>query len=150
MNDPKAKAVIELYEDYIRWSGEFLAEYGGIKIFSQLFTGGADYKQRSEHKEFFARCEDAAEEYLQALKSGEADKDDFGQLMQYVLIDCHSSCDDWAEWMLLAAEKNFLPHTEFLTAEQRNALYEPYRRLRKKNRGLPPQEECLKKLKKGR
>ncbi len=148
MKDSYAQNILDLYKNYITWSADLMDSFGGIKMFSQMFTGGTEYKNREEHKSFIAACEKAAEEYLEALRGGEAPREELLSLLKYVLLDCHGECDEWAEWMLLAAEKNFLPYVELLKTEEAEALYEPYRRLRRKNRGLPPQDEFLKKLKK--
>lgn len=139
--------IIKLYDDYINWSNELLGSFGGVQMFAQLFTGGAEYNKREEHSAFFSACGEAAGAYLAALGEGEAPREELMPLLSYVLIRCHSGGDDWAEWMLLAAEKHFLPFIELLTKEEAAELYEPYRKLRRRNKGLPPQDEMLKKLK---
>ena len=71
-------------------------------------------------------------------------------LMEYALIGCHEGVDEGTDWMLLAAERLFMPFLELLSGDEAASLYEPYRRLRRKNVGLPPQSEILKTLKKMR
>ena len=147
MADPRIMKIFELYEDYIRWSAEFLDDYGGLKMFSQLFNGGADYKLRPEHGEFLRSVEAASADYLSALRSGEADRSGLVGLMNYVQRQCYGLCDDWAAWTLLAAEKSALPLVEFLTAEEATALCREYKKQRRRNLGLQPQQDMLKALK---
>lgn len=147
MADARMMKIFELYEDYIRWSAEFLEEYGGIKMFSQLFNGGADYKQRPEHGQFLHAVECSSAEYLSALRSGEADRRDVKSLLSYVQTLCYSRCDDWATWTLLAAEKSALPFVEFLSAEEAAPLCKEYKKQRRKNLGLQPQHDMMKALK---
>lgn len=137
-----------LYSSYIDWSRELMGSYGGIKMFAQMFTGGAEYKNREEHMDFFRAAGTLAEEYMVELKSGSADRDGLMEILRYVLLDCHGVGDDWAEWMLLAVEKHFIAFVELLSREEAAALLEPYKKLRRRNKGLPPQDEILKKLKK--
>ena len=140
--------IISLYTEYISWSAELMRSFGGVKIFSQLFTGGGQYKNREEHMIFFKAVEEAAGEYYAALKNGSAAKAELPELLGFVLLSCHERVDEWGDWMLMAAEKHFVPFVDLLEKEEAASLYEPYRRLRRRNKGLPPQEEILKKLKK--
>ncbi len=140
--------IFRIYREYLEWSRELMGSYGGVKIFAQMFTGGGEYKNRPEHMEFFNSCEKAAGEYLAALKDGAVSRDGLIPLLKYTLVDCHSQCDDWGDWMLMAVEKHFLPFGELLTKEEAAELFEPYRKLRRRSKGLPPQEEMLKILKK--
>lgn len=140
--------ILRLYREYIEWSRELMGSYGGVKMFAQLFTGGAEYKNRPEHMDFFRAVEKAAGEYMDAFMEGRLERESLFELLSYVLLDCHNECDDWADWMLMAVEKSFLPFVELLSGQEAAKLYEPYRKLRRKNKGLPPQDEMLKKLKK--
>ncbi len=148
MDNTYTQTIYDLYSDYIRWSSELMGSFGGIKMFSQMFTGGGEYKNREEHRKFFADCGIAAEEYFAAMKDGRTGTEELPNVLRLVLVDCHYEGDDWADWMLLAAEKHFIPFVDMLSREEAVELYEPYRRLRRGNRGLPPQDEILKKLKK--
>ncbi|MBQ9733426.1 MAG: hypothetical protein IJV74_04245 [Clostridia bacterium] len=137
-----------LYTEYIAWSAEYYAQRSGLLLFSDMFTGGADYKKREEHGRFYERCAALAKDLAASMGAPGADRSLLVPMLRFVLIDCHENCDDWGEWMLLAAEKNFMPLVEMLSGAEAKELYEPYRKLRRKNRGLPPQDELLKKLKK--
>lgn len=139
--------IYELYEGYIGWSTTFILEHGGLNFLRRFFLGNSEYNRQKEHVEFFNACKKAAEDYLDALRRGEG-AEELRALMDYVLVDCHEGWDDSTEWMLLAAEKNFIPLVEMLDESDMAELYEPYRKLRRKNRGLPPQDEILKMLKK--
>ena len=99
---------------------------------------------------FFNAVEKAAEEYAVALAEGNIERDSLPGLLKYVLLDCHAESDDWSDWMLLAAEKHFISLVEGLTAEEAALLYEPYRKLRRRSKGLPPQDDILRLLKKAR
>ena len=140
--------IISLYSGYISWSAELMRSFGGVKIFTQLFTGGGQYKNREEHMVFFKAVEEAAGEYYDALKNGSAPKEELAELLSFVLLTCHERVDEWGDWMLMAAEKHFIPFVDLLEREEALSLYEPYRRLRRRNKGLPPQDELLKILKK--
>lgn len=148
MTNELSRSIYALYHEYIRWSSELMKSYGGVKMFTQMFTGGGEYKNREEHGAFFKNCEKAAGEYLAAVEAGTEEREELLRLLQYVLVDCHGQVDDWAEWMLLAVEKHFIPFVDLLSREEAQSLVEPYRRLRRQNKGLPPQDEILKKLKK--
>ena len=143
-----ATRIIDLYTEYISWSAELMRSFGGVKIFSQLFTGGGQYKNREEHMIFFKAVEEVAGEYYAALKNGDAPRREAMEILYYVLIGCHGSVDEWGDWMLMAAEKHFVSFVDLLEKEEAAFLYEPYRRLRRRNKGLHPQEEIMKKLKK--
>lgn len=148
MNSVYSQKIFRLYSDYISWSVELMRSFGGVKIFTQLFTGGAQYKNREEHMEFFKDVEDAAGEFFYAIKECTVERDELLDVLQYVLLVCHEGVDEWGDWMLLAAEKHFVPFADLLSREEAVKLYEPYRKLRRRNKGLPPQEDILKKLKK--
>ena len=139
--------IVSLYSEYISWSAELMRSFGGVKIFAQLFTGGGQYKNREEHMEFFKATEEAAGEYFEAQKNGSAPREELAELLNFVLITCHEKVDEWGEWMVMAAEKHFVPFVDMLDKEEASRLYGPYRRLRRRNKGLPPQDEILKKLK---
>jgi len=146
--DSYCSKIIDIYTEYLNWSKRLLRSLGGTKMFSSILTGGAEYKNREEHEEFFCDCKKAVEEYYAAIINGDTGREDLMPLLRYALLDCHSECDERAEWMLLAAEKHFLPFMELITREEAEELYEPYRKLRRSHKGLPPQDEILKKLKK--
>jgi len=139
--------IISLYRNYIQWSKDLMGSFGGVRMRAQRCTGGGEYKNRQEHMEFFSAVEAAAGEYTDAFKAERIDRESLSGLLRYTLIDCHSESDDWSDWMLMAAEKHFLPIAGLLTAAEAQELYEPYRKLRRKNKGLPPQDEMLKLLK---
>lgn len=146
MENTFTQAIYNLYSEYISWSAEFLAECGGLNIVKRMFTGNAEYNRRPEHMKFFSDCRAEAEKYLEDVRNG-AGREELMPLLRYVFISCHESCDDVTEWMLMAAEKNFIPFADELTKAEAEELYKPYRSLRRKNRGMPPQDELLKKLK---
>ena len=147
MENTYTKKIISLYSDYITWSAELMRSFGGVKIFSQLFTGGGQYKNRAEHEIFFNACGEAAAELAAAMEDGLVAKEELLELLRFVLVDCHEAVDEWGDWMLLASEKHFVPIVDSLSREEAMPLYEPYRRLRRKNKGLPPQYDILKTLK---
>ena len=103
-----ATRIIDLYTEYISWSAELMRSFGGVKIFSQLFTGGGQYKNREEHRSFFKAVDEVAGEYYAALKNGDAPRREAMEILYYVLIGCHGSVDEWGDWMLMAAEKHFV------------------------------------------
>ena len=140
--------IINIYDEYLAWSKKLLLSMGGTRAIGQMLTGGAEYKNREEHAEFYHKCEAAVGEYSAALADGSADRASLMPFLKYILIDVHADCDERAEWMLLAAERHYLPFLELLTAEEAAELFEPYRKLRRRNKGLPPQDEMMKKLKK--
>lgn len=150
MLDSYSAGIVNLYREYIRWSQELMGSFGGVRMFAQLFTGGGEYKNRPEHMTFFNAVEKAAEEYAVSLAEGNIERDSLPRLLKYVLLDCHAESDDWSDWMLLAAEKHFISLVEGLTAEEAASLYEPYRKLRRRSKGLPPQDDILRLLKKAR
>ncbi len=139
-----------IYAVYINWSAEYLAERSAGSSLSALFTGDRAFKERPEHVSFFDSCAETAAKLLGKLSVGTGVSDRLYELMRFVLLECHEDRIASVDWMLLAAEKHFLPFVELLSAEQAAELYEPYRRARRKNKGLPPQDEMLKKLKKHR
>ena len=147
MENAFTQKIISLYSEYITWSAELMRSFGGVKIFSQLFTGGGQYKNRPEHEVFFNACGEAAAELSAALNEGLVSKAELVELLRFVLIDCHDRVDEWGDWMLMASEKHFVPMVESLSREEAMPLYEPYRRLRRKNKGLPPQYDIHKILK---
>ncbi len=147
MENIYTQKIFSLYSEYISWSAELMRSFGGIKIFSQLFTGGGQYKNREEHMVFFKATEAAVGEYYDALANGSAPREELEEVLRFVLVDCHDAVDEWGDWMLMAAEKHFVPFVDVLEKEEASRLYEPYRRLRRRNKGLPPQDEILKKLK---
>jgi len=139
--------IYTLYEDYTAWSITFLVENGGMNILRRFFLGNSEYNKQKEHTTFFKAVTEVAENYAAALDAGEG-REELLPLLQYVLVDCHTGCDETTDWMLLASEKNFIPLLDYINEEEAAALSEPYMRLRRKNRGLPPQDEIRKKLKK--
>ena len=140
--------IVNVYTDYMAWSKKLLLSMGGARAIGQMLTGGAEYKNREEHAEFYHKCEAAVAEYKAALVDGSADRASLLPLLKYVLIDVYSQCDERAEWMLLAVEKHYMSFIDELSREEAAEIFEPYRKLRRKNKGLPPQDEILKKLKK--
>ncbi len=138
----------DIYIEYINWGEFYLAERSAGSSLSALFTGDRAFKERPEHTKFYSSCGETAEKLLTEIKAGEAVSEEFFDLMKFVLIDCHIGRIDSVEWMLLAAEKHFLPFVELLGKAQAAELLEPYRRARRKNKGLPPQDDMLKRLKK--
>ena len=140
--------IVNTYTDYMAWSKKLLLSMGGSRAIGQMLTGGAEYKNREEHVEFYHKCEAAVNEYKAALADGSADRASLLPLLKYVLLDVYSQCDERAEWMLLAVEKHYMSFIEELSREEAAEIFEPYRKLRRKNKGLPPQDEIVKKLKK--
>lgn len=143
-------SVYAVYNEYINWSSRFILERGTGNTLAAIFTGDREFKDRPEHKSFFDSCGKAAGELYGLFADGKCGSEDILKMLEYVLIDCHKDRMDAVEWMLLAAERHFSPFIPHLSGDEAAALYEPYRRLRRKNRGLPPQDEILKKLKKQR
>ena len=141
--------IYELYRGYVDWSTGFPKDRGGFGILRRLITGNSEYNRQKEHEIFSRQLKGAVEEYGEALRDG-LGREELLPLMEYALIGCHEGVDEGTDWMLLAAERLFMPFLELLSGEEAASLYEPYRRLRRKNIGLPPQSEILKTLKKMR
>lgn len=141
-------AVYRIYAGYINWSSDYIASRPAGKVFSALFTGDSDYKSRPEHEEFIAVCEKAVGELYAHFSTGGFERGKILKLLDYVLFDCHEHCGNEAEWMIFAVEKFFLPFMDHLSKEEAGDFYERYRAFRKRKRGLPVQDEMLKKLKK--
>ena len=139
--------IYELYEGYIGWSITFLAEHEGLNILHRLFLGNSEYNKQPEHVKFFNAVTAAAENYRAVLASGEG-REELLPLLEYVLVSCHDGIDGTTDWMLLASEKNFIPLLDCINDGEAEVLCAPYIRLRRKNRGLPPQDEIRRKLKK--
>ena len=139
--------IYELYDNYAYWSLSFQQSHGGLKSQRRFLTGNSEYNRQENHKVFFNECGTVVDEYLETVRSGEG-REELLPLLNYVLIECHYDMDPGTEWMLLAMEKRFIPFLEFIGSAGAKYLYEPYRALRRKNRGLPPQDEILKILKK--
>ena len=53
MMDSYSGNIIRIYKDYLEWSRNFMSSLGGVKMVAQMFTGGGEYKNRSEHMDFF-------------------------------------------------------------------------------------------------
>ncbi len=135
------------YINYINWSSDYLASRSVGTVLTGLFTGNGDYNSRQEHKSFASDCEKAAEELCANMKNG-GDGSRLWEMLDYVLFQAHGICGNEADWMILAAEKYYIPLVEYLPAKQQRELYERYKAFRKKKMNLPAQEEMLKKLKK--
>lgn len=143
-----ADAISQVYTRYIDWSAEYLGGRSGIKVFTAMFSGDGDYKRQPEHTNFFNACAAAAESFLAEFSTGGIQRGELLRVLDYALFDCHGETDRYADWMLLAVEKHFLPFAQLLTAEEAAPRYERYRLARKHSRGLPAQDEMLKILKK--
>ena len=57
------------------------------------------------------------------------------ELLRFVLLECYEDISTETEWMFLVAEKLFVPLLALLTREEAEALYVPYKTLRKKQPG---------------
>lgn len=143
-----ADALSGVYTRYLDWSADYLGGRSGIKVFSAMLTGEGDYKRQSEHMSFFNDCAAAAESFLEEFEAGRLSRQAMLSTLDYALFGCHEEADQYADWMLLAAEKHFLPFAEHLSAGEAAERYERYRAERKRSRGLPTQDEMLKILKK--
>lgn len=127
------------YAGYDAWVEDYFRTEGTGSRLLAVVTGNGAFKNSPEHAAFLSQVAELVpalppEERLPALR--------------FALLDCHDGRRQEVEWMFLAAEKDFIPLAEALSAAEAAALYPDYRARRRRAPGFPVQTTLLKTLKK--
>ena len=134
------------YEAYAAWARSARSQKEFGRVLSTLFTGNRAFKNSPEHERFVLDIQSMAEQLIARYEAGEQ-RDTLPELLRYVLLECYEDISQETEWMYLVAEKFFMPLLSLLTPEEAQALYLPYKALRKKQPGLEIQKNIRKTLK---
>lgn len=127
------------YGGYDAWVEDYFRTEGTGSRLLSIVTGNGAFKNSPEHTAFLAQ--------VAALAAALAPEERIPAL-RFALLDCHDGRRQEVEWMFLAAEKEFIPLAERLSAAEAAELYPAYRALRRRAPGFPVQTTLLKTLKK--